>query len=246
MIFVVTFTSIWIWKILTTNLFLGILVLTSSIFLCKLSNRKRNNVLYFILFTLLLIFQYKTTSIKTLHSLTKQEEVLQIQRLKEYPPVYIPIGSKAIWIPAAHWLEGREESVVLMHMSQNFAEVIDPNFYFFANHPREWVGVDEFEKFSYVLLPFFLYGVYLSVKEKRWIIIGSALMPLFLHTIIGNNNPLGSFSLLPFFIVTISRGLKEAYEYIKHFSLSVRYTSLAIFLLIFSLVLLQLISYEMA
>lgn len=245
-LFFVLVTSIWFWKIFLAHFLLGVLIFTSSFLLFKRSSQKLHLTFVLIVYCSLFIFQYTTTSTKPLTSLTKQEEVIQIQRIKEYPPGYIPIGSKTVWIPAAHWLEGRKETIAVRHMGQNLAEVLDPNFYFFSNHPRERVGVDEFEKFSYMLLPFFLYGVYLFIHEKKWIVLSCALIPLLLLTFIGNNNPLGPFSLLPFFVVAISYGLKKVYEKMKHVSSRVRYSSLVLFLLIYSLVLLQLISYELA
>lgn len=239
-------TSIWIWKIIFANFLLGILVFATSFLLYKQLTNAKPNVWLIFAFLLLLASQYQSTTIKPLTSLTKQEEVIKIQRLKEYPPTYVQFDSKTLWIPAAHWLEGRRESVILMHLGQNVAEVLDPNLYFFSNHPRERVGVDEFEKFSYLLLPFFLYGTYLFIKEKRWLVLSYALILLLLLTLIGNNNPLGPFSLLPFFVVTISYGMQKTYETMKYFSPWIRYTSLVLFLLVFSLVLVQLISYELA
>lgn len=211
----VLLANFWIWRILFNNVPLGLLVLASSIFLYL--SFKRSSKKYFfaflVLFSLLLIFQWKTTSKESLVELSNDEQRVQQMRLKEYPPVFFKIGRKTIWIPLAHWFEGREESIAFFRILENFSEAIDPNLYFFANHPRERVGINEFKKFPCIFLPLFFYGLVLSVTERRKLALGmSFILPVVLISIIGHKNQLGPFSLFPFLAVSAVHGLELLFQ----------------------------------
>ena len=202
----VLLANFWIWRILFNSVPLGLLVLASSIFLYL--SFKRNSKKYFfaflVLFSLLLIFQWKTTSEESLVELSNDEQRVQQMRLKEYPPIRISI---------AHWFENREESIAFFRILENFSETIDPNLYFFANHPRERIGINEFEKFPYIFLPLFFYGLVLSVAERRKLVLGmSFILPVVLISIIGHKNQLGPFSLFPFLAVSITHGLELLFQ----------------------------------
>ncbi|MCK4588303.1 hypothetical protein KAT60_00615 [Candidatus Woesebacteria bacterium] len=207
--------NFWIWKILFYSAPLGLLVLASSVFLYLSFKRslKKYFFAFLVLFSLLLVFQWKTTSEESLVELSNDEQRVQQMRLKEYPPVFFKIGEKTAWIPLAHWFEGREESIAFFRILENFSETIDPNLYFFANHPRERVGVNEFKKFPYIFLPLFFYGLVLSVTERRKLALGvSFILPVFLVSIIGHKNQLGPFSLFPFLVVSAVHGLELLFQ----------------------------------
>ena len=202
----VLLANFWIWRILFNSVPLGLLVLASSIFLYL--SFKRSSKKYFfaflVFFSLLLVFQWKTTSEESLVELSNDEQRVQQMRLKEYPPIRISI---------AHWFENREESIAFFRILENFSETIDPNLYFFANHPRERVGINEFEKFPYIFLPLFFYGLVLSVAERRKLVLGmSFILPVVLISIIGHKNQLGPFSLFPFLAVSITHGLELLFQ----------------------------------
>lgn len=238
--------NFWIWKILSLNTPLGLLIIAVSIFLFLSLKRKNQNysVIFIILFTLLLFFQWKTTSKVSLVELSNDEQRVQQMRLKEYPPVFFEIGRKTLWVPVAHWFEGREESIAFFRILENFSETIDPNLYFFANHPRERIGINEFEKFPYVFLPLFFYGLLLSVEKNRKLVFSiSLILPVVLISIIGHKNPFGPFSLFPFFSVLITLGIGKLYSQIFRKSKIYRYSTIFGSLLIFALVFLQTIAY---
>ena len=202
----VLLANFWIWRILFNSVPLGLLVLASSIFLYL--SFKRSSKKYFfaflVFFSLLLVFQWKTTSEESLVELSNDEQRVQQMRLKEYPPIRISI---------AHWFENREESIAFFRILENFSETIDPNLYFFANHPRERVGINEFKKFPYIFLPLFFYGLVLSVAERRKLVLGmSFILPVFLISIIGHKNQLGPFSLFPFLVVSTTHGLELLFQ----------------------------------
>lgn len=214
------FVNFWIWRIFSLSIPLGFLTLGSSILLYLLFREKSKHYLYIFLFlfTLLLFFQWQTTTRIPLTYLDNDEQRVQQERLGEYPPISVQLANKTIWVPIAHWFEGRKETVAFFRIQKNFFEAIDPNLYFFANHPRERVNIQEFEKFPYILFPVFLIGI-LSFTYKRmnpiWIPL---VLPVILISFIGHKNALGPFSLFPFFTLTITQGINIGLAKIKQMS----------------------------
>lgn len=241
------FTNLWIWRIFAQNGLIAIILLlaTTALYLSqKLNPTRFVQKTFTAIFLLLLFFQWKTTQISSLSYLDNDQQRIQQMRLREYPSVALTLGSKKIWIPIAHWFEGRVETISLFRMKDNFSESLDPTLYFFANHPRERVGVEEFEKFPYILLPFFLIGIFskkFKIKSKTFVF--SFLAPIILVTFIGNNNRLGPFSLFPFITVTAAYGLWLTSERLKKIPKKKGRNISLVFLTVFALVVIQVIAY---
>lgn len=240
--FIFLLANIWIWKILQINLFIAIVLVLSSWFLYRsITDKKTSNILLISLFLILVFFQIKTTSVSPLTQLTQQEKLFQIQRMKEYPPVHFKILNKDIWIPLAHWLEERNETLSLYRIEKNLTDAVSFNLYFFSNHPNERVGFKEFEKFPYILLPFFVIGfLNLNYKKNLLVVLSSLLIPLALIASIGQDNPIGPFILFPFISVASFLGIKYFYERLKKY----KYISISLFVFMYAVVLLQTILYE--
>jgi len=236
-IFFFTLLNIWIWKVFLFSPIIAILIFCTTItFYLSLKNRKKYLSKFIMLFLFLLIFQVKTTVPSSLTSLTNDQIRQRDQRLREYPPVRINVFGKTLWIPAAHLLEGRIESIAFSRIKENFFETLDPNLYFFANSPRQRIGIDEFEKFPYIYLPFFIYGVFFLFENKdKQILLISVFLPIILLSVLGHNNPIGPFLLFPFLAVATTIGANE---------LSIYVAKNRIFLIILLLILIQVISYE--
>lgn len=225
-IFFVLVFNLWLIKIFTYSVFIGTAVILGSIFI-YLSIRAGSKKYFYIsaLFIFfLMIFQYKTSSINPLHFLNENEKIEQRQRMNGYPRGLYRF---------ANWLEQRKEALIFYKIEENFSEVIDPNLYFIANHPRERVGVVEYEKFPYILLPFFVIGIF-SINKSGLNILLSSISPLILLSLIGNSNPIGPFSLFPFLVAYTASGLEPVFNNKKYFF---------VFILIFCLVFIQTISY---
>ncbi len=225
LIFVVIF-NLWLIKIFWYGVSIGMVVFLASVavYLSVQTGIKKYFYIAAFFIFLLIIFQYNISLKVPLVFLNEYQKIEQRQRMRGYPRELYRF---------ANWLEQRKEAVIFYKIEDNFSEVVDPNLYFFSNHPRERVGVVEYEKFPYILLPFFVIGI-LSIKKSGLNILLLSISPLILLSLIGDSSPIGPFSLFPFLAVYTAIGLEPIFKNRKY---------LIAFLLIFSLVFIQTVSY---
>lgn len=195
--------NLWVWRLFWENLLVGCVVFVNTLmlnFLFLKGTPLRNLVWFLVGFLILVVLQVTTTVGASLTKLSADEQRIIDLRVREYPIYKLPIG---------YWLEARPESIVVLRIQKNIFENLDPNLYFFANHPRQRVGVKEFEKFPYIFLPFFLYGLYslMRVPQNRGVFL-VFFVPLLVAGFIGNKNALGLFPLFPLLAVSTARGLE--------------------------------------
>jgi len=245
-LFLSIFCNLWIWRIFSLNSLLFLVLIFSSL-LIIFSHFKRNTI-FSLLFLgslfLLIIFQYKYTKPPTsLTLMTNNDIYIKDTRMKEYPPVKISAFGKTLWLPVAHWFEERKEIIAIGRIANNFSEIIDLNLYFFANHPRERVAVNEFEKFPYLFLPFFIYGI-LKLNKRILKIIPVLLFCIIIFlSFIGNKNELGPFILFPFFALFLFFGFQNFYFTIRKKYRQEKIIILTSLFVLLGLVMAQLISY---
>lgn len=236
------FANIWIWKIYSFSITTGLLVTLAS-FLVFLYFYKDKTVfkITFIFFVFLLFFVFvRTTQVKSLTDISDHELHTRQVRMSQYPQFYIKFKDKNIRIPIAGLFESRKESVVFFRMLENMFFVSDPNLYFFANHPRETTGVEEFEKYPYILLPFFLYGTIQLVRNKKKnLFLGLLTTGIIIVGLVGSQNPMGPVLFFPFLTFAIFLGLSKTLS-----KTSMRKSAVFVFLILYLLVMLQTISYE--
>ena len=212
----VLFGNLWIWRILTTNILIGLAVVFSSYLLYKSVRSQKLEKFLLFFFLILLIFQYTKTRVSPLTYLNEQEKVLQLQRLNEHPPVKLRLGPKTFWIPLAHWLEERPEVISLYRIQNNLTDVLSPNLYFFANHPNERVGIKEDEKFPYILLPFFVIGLLgLNWRKNLTALALSVFAPILLYALIGTQIAQEPILMFPFLTLALINGLESALAWIS-------------------------------
>lgn len=96
----------------------------------------------------------------------------------------------------------------LYNYQKNLFQGIDLNYYFFGNHPRERVGIKEINKFSFLFLPFFLYGLFLNIKDKNVLVFLYFFVSLFLASLFKQIDTF-SFLFFPFIVLNIYFGVRE-------------------------------------
>ncbi|MEK7526381.1 MAG: hypothetical protein AAB546_02790 [Patescibacteria group bacterium] len=208
----ILFGNVWIWKMLSFNIFIGSLViLVSAVSFVTYKNNHKTIGLAVLMFTLVLV-QIKTTNVKSLVALSETQKIQSIQRMSEYPPVYVHLFGKTVWIPAARWFEQRHEYRIITRLGNNFSEVIDPNLYFIASHPRETDSIESFEKFPFIALPLFALGLVGLIKGKNFmLLVVLGILPLVVSILVGTRNPVGPISLFPLFWLAIYIGADKIY-----------------------------------
>lgn len=91
---------------------------------------------------------------------------------------------------------------IVKNLETNFFETVDLNYYFFANHPLERVGVNETEKLSSLLLPFFILGLFCLNLKKNKILITWILLFFIISSILPNRYyKIDVLLLIPFLLI---------------------------------------------
>lgn len=211
---IIIFGNYWIWRIFSYNFILGFLIFISSLAFVFSSYEKKFTKLAVVLLIPLVIFQIKIKNPIDTMNLTESQEVVRSQRIPYYSSGKLNLITRGI----RYVFEVREETVIISNVLQNMFEVIDPNLYFFANHPRERVGVEEFNKFPFIFIFLFWVGLLeiLALDKDKLVKTGLPLT-IFLLGFIGSRNDLGPFILFPFVVYILWRGTLIISEKFKVF-----------------------------
>lgn len=198
-IIIALISSSWSWELFSFNVYLLLIIWSASVllYLSVVKSSKKFLYIFCLILIPVLIIQWKTTKNARLDYMNTTDEYLFATRRKELSVFNIHLG---------RYLENKPD-YMFFKFEQNLLRNMDLNLYFFGGHPRERSGIKEFEKFSFLFLPFFILGLLKLVKSSPWQFSIILLIPLLELSIIGEDNPLGPFSLFPFFSVTIAIGL---------------------------------------
>jgi len=159
--------------------------------------RKNKFLILFFILASLLVAQVKITKARSLTEIANDDRRLIDLRLSAYPPI--------TFLPIAHWLEQKPITVASKRMAESLFENLDPNQYFFGNHPRERTGHIEIQKLIFIFLPFSLVGfIFLGNKHKGFLIIN--LFGLIILSYFGNFTQFGNIFLYPLLLISIDEG----------------------------------------
>lgn len=105
----------------------------------------------------------------------------------------------------------------LYKFEKNVFSSLDLNLYFFASHPRERVGIEEFKKYPYLFTPFFLIGyVFLIIKKTKIVLIYLVTAAL-INGFISPNYKLGPVLFFPLINMFIAFGIVIAFSKVAKF-----------------------------
>lgn len=196
---IVIFANWWWWSVFSTQPINGILMLLSGgITLIGLGKNKRWLLILAVI--IMSILQWQTTTPRSLIALSNDEQRVVEERKSAYPPI--------TWAPVAYYLEEKPVSIAVGRWLGSVFENLDPNQYFFANHPREGIATNAIEKLPFVLLPLALLGLYLLFFSSRFLFLVTAV-PIFILALIGNQNQFGGLSTWPLWIAAIDMGWRR-------------------------------------
>lgn len=199
-------TSFWFWRMIQADFPVTLAVVLISFLLMIIISEKKFNIIFtvmlFILAFLLCIFLLKNYLDRSLWVLDPAGRVRFDNRhyyfARELGKLYTNKFSAYYYTNFSTFLYKYQTNLFLN---------LDPNLYFFASHPREKSGIDYFEKYSPLLLPFFVLGIIWLFSNKSW----SMFVYLILVTIISGfilpNYKLGPVLFSPILNIFIALGI---------------------------------------
>lgn len=207
--------------------------------------KKINTKVLIGIFIVFVGMQFFRGSLYRLSYLSNEDKILKPTRLNEYPLSYSIFNNK-YYFPFAHWLEERPESIIFYNILENTSKVIDVNYYFFASHPRETTESGSSEKFTYLLLPFLIIGLYILIEHNNKLYFSLFSISLLISTLSDHTSGLGYFLIYPFLSVGTLAGVVFVKEKVGSIKKIKRYIPWTIWLLVlFQIVLLwQQFAYE--
>jgi hypothetical protein len=202
----ISLLSCWLWYILGHSLIIGILVTILSLTFYN----KKIYISYLLLFLIsALIFRQVydknifLTSILENDGLEKEEVFFSKDFGKLYKNRIGIYLHKSVGLP-------------IFKLQKNLFYNLDPNQYFFAGHPRERANAVEFEKFSFIFLPFFIIGLYFLVSEPIISIIFFVMVTTFMSVFVNPGYILGPVLFFPILVYLISLGLEKTILWLKN------------------------------
>jgi len=199
----------WFWQLIKFNPWFSFLVIFTSLclFLSLQKEKKALKIVLVLSFIGLFFFQVEHTPKRDLFYLDNTQQGIVQMRTKEYREIGISLFGNYFFPPIGYWLEESPTSVAFYKIKESFFELLDPNLYFFASHPREKVGADEFEKLPLIFLPLLVLGLLTQLKKNpRWFYWIFFIFPVLFLSFWGSRSFLGPFSLLPFLLINIFEG----------------------------------------
>lgn len=193
----ILFSSSWFWRIVNYSIPVAVflLIITFALFTLLVSKKSKGLLIITVfLFNLFTLFLIKPDFDKSLFSKTLEEKNILNQRRSYYPKAIGQIFQNKVNLSIHRYIE-------------NFFDNLDPNTYFFSGHPRERSGISEFEKFSPLLIPFFLFGLWRSISSGSQILSVFSLGIAILSSFFNPNFLSGSVLFFPLIAVLISYGI---------------------------------------
>ena len=217
---VITIANFWFWQIFSNNFILGVILLLIEAELFILITKKNLKKVYTIALSvsvLILVtlsafllrekFDYNllTISPTELSILNERHDSLVKRFGGIFPNKYF------------HYYKLQEYSLVAGKYLQNIFYSLDPNLYFFRSHPREKVGIDEYEKYSPFVLPLFVIGVlFLIIHWRKYkSLILYFITAILLTGFIDPGYKLGPLLTFPFMNIILYLGLVASIPKIK-------------------------------
>lgn len=207
LIIFIALTTPWAWKMINYNVFLCLLLILITIILVKLLliDRLQHTILILILCCVFLVVSVINLQLgfdQNLRKLNVNEEVKLNERHQYYAR---ELGGLFLNRFSLNYY--KNYNPYFYKLERNFFSVLDPNLYFFASHPRERGGINEFEKFPSLYFIFFIMGIIYSLKLRSLL---AMLYLLFAASISGFISPafeLGPILFFPFVTALTALGV---------------------------------------
>ncbi len=212
----ISLLNFWIWKIIGVNIVIGLTLIILSILLLNTTlsvKVGRNLVIVIVVLTLAVSFyNVKYGFDRTLFTKEPVERLLEQKRHG-----YLSKNLGNLFTNKLSLNYYSKLSLPLSKIQKNAFSALDPNLYFFASHPRERKGIDDFEKYSFILFPIFLIGL-LKVLKEKYIVLGIYFLWAFLMTaLISARYALGPVLYFPIINVVLLYGVMPIFKFVRNY-----------------------------
>ncbi len=194
----------WFWFIVKVNpLILLVLVIFNFLLLfslIKLSGRIINAIVA-ALFAILILFNLQQGFDKSISAQSIDQNISQNKRHGYYSASLGKLYTNKISI-----YYYTKISRPFTKLQKNLFSTLDLNLYFFGSSPRERTDVSEFEKYSFLMMPFFLVGIYAVVKKRMLSVKLYFIAAILASSVINANYLLGPVLFFPLINTVITLG----------------------------------------
>ncbi len=215
LILFVTLLNFWIWKILQQNIAVAAILVALTFILFRLITEKEVKkwivFLVFILFSLTSFIMIKSDFDKGFFSLTSEDRIKLNERHFYYAN---ELGKLFLNNKVLNYY--KNYSTPVYRFERNLFSNLDFNLYFFASHPRERAGVNEFEKYSPIFIPFFAVGLLLMIY---WCSVWAAIYTVaaaLVSAFVSSSYSLGPILFFPLINICIVLGLINTLNFVKN------------------------------
>lgn len=208
----VTLGNLWIWWIFKENFIIGILLVILSYLFFKqviIKAQAGQFIALIFIFIIVTFFTLRVGFDKNIFFISAEEQAQQDARHGLYA---VELGQLYKNKLSLNFYKYFNSSI--HKLERNFFYNLDPNLYFFASHPRERPGIGEFDKYPWILLPFFITGLF--VIFQYYPIVGIYFIWItFMSMFLNPAYSLGPVLFFPLINVVIALGLIYFIQLVK-------------------------------
>ncbi len=203
----------WWWIIIQRNLWIGLLVFILSFLVLQYfwqTKSKSQPVLIIIITVVLVVVSFREAYDESIF----RNSALDIQQFNKRHEFYAQ-GLGKIYTNKIALTYFKNFNLPLYKLQRNFFSNLDPNLYFFASHPRERAGVEEFQKYLPFFLPFFALGFLYIIYKPLSKFLVYFLAIIFIGSFISSKYNLGPILFFPIINFMVTIGFTISLKYFK-------------------------------
>lgn len=204
----------WWWVIIQRNFWIGlpIFILSLVVFVFFWQIESKKNLLLLVILTTTIFF---IATYEAFDESIFRNSALDIQQYNKRHEFYAK-GLGKIYTNRFSLTYFKDFNLPFYKLQRNFFAYFDPNLYFFASHPRERLGIEEFGKYLPIFLPFFLLGFFYIICKLLPKLLLYLIIVLLASSVISPSYNLGPVLFFPVvnylitigIILSLKRGLR--------------------------------------
>lgn len=205
----------WWWVIIQRNIWIGLLIFILSlvvfVYFWQIKSTK-----------ILLVLVMLTTTVffvavrEAFDESVFRNSALDIQQLSKRHEFYAK-GLGKLYTNRVSLTYFKNFNLPLSKLQHNFFANLDPNLYFFASHPRERLGVEEFQKYSPLFLFFFIIGSLYSIYVPRLAFFVYLIIISLVSSVVSSKYYLGPVLFFPLLNYLITTGIILNLKRVRYF-----------------------------